>query len=325
MHSFLRCTVPVIAAAILGISCVVGAATADTREDARQQAWRTAIAHTAVPSEGCFNASYPLLVWHQVACVTAPKQQFAQMQDRQLGARSVTGGDYAVITKSRTSNAVGSFPVVKHLTSEQSALGANDYSLQLNSNFIENDPACAGEGVAGACRGWQQFVFSNLYENAYIQNWLVFYNATCPAGWNAGVFGSCWKNSALVAVPQQDIKELANMSVSGTAVGKGLDTLVLTTRTQAYSTTEKDIVLHLAANWHATDFNVLGDGTTPATFNAGASLVDRIDLTDGTTRKPKCEAYAGHSAETNNLVPGPCRTFAGTVPAMQFVETAPAP
>jgi hypothetical protein len=325
MHSLWRRIIRISAMTAAGLSCLTSVATADTREGAREQAWRAAIAHTSVPSEGCFNASYPLLVWHQVSCATAPKSEFLRSHSAQPGARSVTGGDYAAVTKSRTTNAVGSFPVVKHLKSEQSAIGANDYSLQLNSNFMENDPACAGEGVAGACRGWQQFVFDNLYQNAYIQYWLVFYNATCPTGWNAGALGGCWKNSALVAVPQQAIIELPNMSVSGSAVAKGLDTLILETRTQAYSTTGRDTVLHLAADWHATDFNVLGDGSTPATFNAGASLTDRVDLTDGTTRKPTCEAYGGQSAETNNLAPGPCKVFSGAVPAMQFVETAPTP
>jgi hypothetical protein len=320
MKSALRALAKVIAA-----TCVVTAAAhAATQDTARlQQAWRAQIAHTPVPSEGCFTASYPLLVWQQVRCATAPKSEFSRMHGTGPGSRDVTGGDYAAVTKSRTSAATGSFPVVKHLTSEQGPYGANDYSLQLNSNFMENDPACAGEGVAGACRGWQQFVFLNNYQNAYIQYWLVFYNATCPAGWNAGALGSCWKNSALVAVPQQAITELPNMSLSGSAVAKGLDTLVLTTKTQAYSTTGKDGVLHLAGGWHGTDFNVLASGGGEAVFNSGASLTDRVDLTDGTTKRPTCVAYGGHSAETNNLVPGPCKVYGGTVPAMQFVETAP--
>ncbi len=320
MKSTLKGLAQIIAAT--GVLTVTAhAATQDTER--LQQAWRTAIARTPVPSGGCFTASYPLLVWQQVRCVTAPKSEFSGLHGTGRGSLSVTGGDYAAVTKSRTSAATGSFPVVKHLISETSYLGANDYSLQLNSNFMENDPACAGEGVAGACRGWQQFVYGSLYQNAYIQYWLVFYNNPCPAGWNAGTLGSCWKNSALVAVPLQDIKELPNMSMSGSAVAKGLDTLVMTTKTQAYSTTGKDGVLHLAGGWHGTDFNVLGDGSTPATFNSGASLTDRVDLTDGTTKRPVCVAYGGHSAETNNLAPGACKVFSGTVPAMQFVETAP--
>jgi hypothetical protein len=87
--------------------------------------------------------------------------------------------------------------------------------------------------------------------------------------------------------------------------------------------TANDSMLNLATDWHSVDFNVFGDSTTPATFNSGASLTDRVDLTDGTTTKPKCVAYAGHSAETSNLAEGPCKTTNVPEPAMQFVETAP--
>ena len=321
MHSRLRAFIPIIVSAIAISACWT--ATAATQEEARQASWRSAIAHTAVPSEGCFTAKYPLLIWHQMRCATPSEAQLAHMQRTATG-RAVTGGDYAAVTKKLTSAAVGSFPKVRNLTSETSFLGANDYSLQLNSNFIDNEKACAGEGVAGACKGWQQFVYDSMF-NSYIQYWVVFYNATCPTGWNPGALGGCWKNSAYLAVPSQVITELPHMSLSGSAVEKGLDTLVVTTRTQAYSLTAKDSVLGLAKAWHATDFNVFGDGTTPATFNAGASLTDRVDLTTSTTKKPKCVAFAGHSGETTNLVDGPCRTFAGAVPAMQFVETAPKP
>jgi hypothetical protein len=315
-----------IASAVLIGVCLTVTASAVTLDVAREQAWRAAIAHTPVPSEGCFTASYPLLVWHQMPCATAPKQEFLQPHGFPPDVRSVTGGDYAAITKSRTTNAVGSFPLVKHLKSEQGPSGANDYALQLNSNYIPNDKACAGEGVAGACQGWQQFVFLNLYQNAYIQYWLVYYNNPCPAGWNAfPTNGSCWKNSDLVAMPEQAITELPNMSLSGSVVAKGIDTLVLTTKTQAYSTTGKDSVLDLARDWHGTDFNVLASGGGEAVFNAGASLTDRVDLTDGSTKKPTCVVDGGHSAETNNLVPGPCKVIGGSVPAMQFVETAPSP
>ena len=33
--------------------------------------WREAIAHTAVPVEGCFHVSYPSIVWEQVVCKEA--------------------------------------------------------------------------------------------------------------------------------------------------------------------------------------------------------------------------------------------------------------
>jgi hypothetical protein len=292
-----------------------------------QQAWRAAIAHTPVPAQGCFTASYPLLVWQQVRCVTAAKNEFSQMHGARGWTPAGAGNDYAAKTWSLTSAAVGSFPVVYHLKSEQGPGGANDYSLQLNSNFIPKDKACAGSGTPQYCEGWEQFVFTNLYQNAYIQYWLIYYNATCPAGWNAYPgSGNCWKNSALVAVPQQAITELPNMSLSGSAVLKGIDTLVLTTKTQAYSTTGNDNVVYLAKGWHETEFNVLGSGSAEAVFNPGASLTDNIAITDGSTDAPLCKKQSGTSAETNNLVLKKCITGAGNgsaLPYVQFIETAP--
>lgn len=326
MKSALRGLVQIFVASAIGAASLAAAQAAKPDTERLQQAWRATISHTPVPGDGCFNASYPLLVWHQVRCTKPSKSQFSQMQGK---GPAGGGNDYAAMTKSLTSTAVGSFPLVKHLTSEQSYLGANDYSLQLNSNMMHNDPACAGSTTPDVCEGWEQFVFSNLFENAYIQYWLVYYNGpggTCPSGWNhIPASGNCWRNSRYVGVPQQPITELPNMSISGTAVLRGLDTLIMTTKTKAYSTTGVDKVA-LARGWHETEFNVFGDATTPATFNAGASLTIKIDLTTGNTQKPTCETYAGTSAETNNLVLGPCKAVPGSGgahPYMQFVETAP--
>jgi hypothetical protein len=156
---------------------------------------------------------------------------------------------------------------------------------------------------------------------------MVYYNSPCPAGWNAlPSSGDCWRNSRLVAVPTQPITELPNISISGTAVLRGRDTLVMTTKTKAYSTTGNDNLVVLARGWHETEFNVFGPGSAEAVFNPGASLTVKIDLTDGNMQKPTCETNAGTSAETNNLVLGPCKAVPGNGvdrPYMQFVETAP--
>ncbi len=328
MKSALRGLAQLVIASAIGAASLAAAHAATKDTERLQQAWRAAISHTPVTGQGCFNASYPLLVWHQVRCATASKSEFSQMQG--TGHSGPAGGsdDYAAVTKSLTSTAVGSFPMARHLTSEQGPFGANDYSLQLNSNLIANEPACAGSTTPTFCEGWEQFVFTNGYEHAYIQYWLVFYNGaggTCPAGWNYKT-GDCWKNSRLVAVPQQPITELPNMSISGSAVSRGTDTLVMTTRTKAYSVTGIDNTVSLARNWHKSEFNVFGSGSSEAVFNPGASLAVKVAVTDDRMQKPTCEAGAGTSAETNNLVLGPCKSFMGTggaPPYIQFIETAP--
>jgi hypothetical protein len=310
---------------MIGI-CLTATASALTADTAREQAWRSAIARTPVPFSGCFTANYPVLVWHQIRCTAAPKAEFSQMHGTERGGRAGGSNDYLAETKSLTSTAVGSFPAAKHLKSEQGPGGANDYSIQLNSNFISKDRACAGSSTPQFCVGWEQFVFSNLYQNAYMQYWLVYYNSPCPAGWNAyPSSGNCWKNSNLVPVPEQAITQLPNMSMSGAATASGNDTLILTIGAQAYSTTGSDKAVYLAKGWHGTEFNVFGSGSAEAVFNAGASLTGRIELTDGSTKKPVCQADAGTTLETNNLTLGPCKTAGGSVPAIQFVETAPSP
>jgi hypothetical protein len=40
-------------------------------ESAAHDKWRTLMAHNATPTEGCFHASYPNIVWESVDCKTA--------------------------------------------------------------------------------------------------------------------------------------------------------------------------------------------------------------------------------------------------------------
>ena len=60
---------------------------------------------------------------------------------------------------------------------------ANTFSLQLNTNFFSNSPTCNGAANPSTCQAWEQFVYSNA-GSAFIQYWLIGYNAACLAGWN---------------------------------------------------------------------------------------------------------------------------------------------
>jgi hypothetical protein len=154
-----------------------------------------------------------------------------------------------------------------------------------------------------------------------MQYWLIDYATTCPSGWMASS-KDCYRNSAAVGVPKQVIAQLRNLKVSGAAIAGGLDTMVLTTKTQAYSTTGKDSVVTLANFWNASEFNVVGDGNgTAATFNAGPTIDVNITVDDGTTNAPTCEANSGTTAETNNLTLGTCKATAGATPSVKFSET----
>jgi hypothetical protein len=291
---------------------------------ARLQSWSAAITHAPTPGKGCYTASYPLTTWKKVACVAAPKRPFVPRSGAGSSLTVGDGNDYAAVTATLTSNAVGSFPVVKRLTSEEDEGDPNDYSIQLNSNFMSGDEACAGAYDPSQCLGWLQFVYSSGAEAAFMQYWLIRYTGGtvhCPAGWFP-YSNDCYTNSSAVLVPQEPATQLAAMNVSGNAVNGGLDTLVYTDGTQAYSTTGEDSVMYLSEGWTGSEFNIIGDGGgSEAVFNAGTSITVEIRLTDGTTAAPTCQAHDGTTGETNNLNLKKCAAVGGKVPRVRFNES----
>jgi hypothetical protein len=125
-----------------------------------------------------------------------------------------------------------------------------------------------------------------------------------------------------VRVPLQVITQLPYLKLSGQAVQNGIDTLVLTTKSTAYSTTGNDSVVYLATGWNALEFNVVGDGGgSEAVFNTGTSLSDEIVLTDGQTTAPTCKGDDGTTGETNNLDLGSCVASGGASPSVEFTES----
>jgi hypothetical protein len=311
----------------LGISLSVAAEAAPPASTLAQlqDAWSTSIARTPVPAEGCFSAAYPNTNWTSVACTAAPDRRYEPAH----GAGGYTvgdGNDFAAVSAGIIAASVGSFPVVKGVTKELDGKVANEYSLQLNTQFFSSSPACKKAATPSSCLAWQQFVFAEQGGTdaggvAFMQYWLINYAATCPSGWMS-FSTDCYRNSAAVDVPKQIIAQLRNLKVSGAAIAGGLDTMVLTTKTEAYSTTGKDSVVTLAKFWNASEFNVVGDGDgTAATFNAGPTIDVNITVDDGTTNAPACKANSGTTAETNNLTLGKCKATAGVTPSVKFTET----
>ncbi|MGB8909603.1 MAG: hypothetical protein WCC84_12740 [Candidatus Cybelea sp.] len=288
------------------------------------QSWRAAIAHAPTPGKGCYTAAYPLTTWIKVACVAAPNRPYIPRSGVGGSLTVGDGNDYAAVTSTLTSNAVGSFPVVKRLTSEMDDGQANVYSIQLNSNFMSGDQACAGASNPSECLGWLQFVYSSSEHAAFMQYWLIHYTGGtvhCPAGWNS--FSSdCWTNSSAVSAPKEVVTDLPQMNLSGNAVNGGLDTLVFMDGANAYRTTGQDSVMYLSEGWTGSEFNIIGDGGgSQANFNAGTALTVQIDLTDGTTAVPTCEAHDGTTGETNNLNLKTCTPRGGAVPRVRFKES----
>ncbi|HXT20977.1 MAG TPA: hypothetical protein VN923_09520 [Thermoanaerobaculia bacterium] len=304
-----------------------------------RQDWHLAMAQVPLPKKGCFESAYPSRQWREVTCIPGPDYPMPPRR----GARPLVvgnGDDVAAQAPSGfISTAIGSFPTVTNVTSESGPVGntgpslPNTYTLQLNTNFFSST-VCAGSPNPG-CRGWEQFVYENrnTFGRAFIQYWLIRYNATCPAGqsWNQFSFtGStdiyCWKNNTggTVAVPTQPITNLGNLSLTGAASSSG-DSVTVSTGSTIYSRAG-DNAVNLAAGWQIAEFNIFGDGGNSAgggqaSFNSGADVVARTQILYGGTAPPNCVAQ-GFTAETNNLSFGPTAPSASAPgPAVLFQES----
>jgi hypothetical protein len=311
------------AAAIMCLAAIPGflasTAKASSRtEDALHEAWRTAIVHTAVPQRGCFEATYPLKSWTQVACVAAPDKPFLPRDGR--GSFTVgDGDDYTAQVTGLISSGEGSFPTITGLKSESGDGAANQYTLQMNSQFFAS-PRCSGAKDPAKCLGWEQFVY---YTGGvtFMQYWLINYAAKCPSGWMA-YSSDCYTNSNGVNTPAFKAKKLHTLKLSGSAVANGIDTVTLSTPTKAYSVTGEDSVVTLASYWNAAEYNVFGPGGgSEASFNKGTSITVLIALTDGLSAAPTCVPDSGTTGETNNLNLGACTTSGGATPSVMFTET----
>lgn len=339
----------VIAMAFLATSIASVCGSAFSQENASygpeiqaRKAWRETIGHSVPQKPGaCYHASYPSTVWKEVGCVTAPNRPFAQWLPSASKIESLKaatsaqaqtvgdGVDYAAKVPGQMYLAIGQFSAISGVQTETGSAGANDYSLQLNSNFMSGSPACSGHS---GCLAWEQFVYSSGEQALFIQYWLLNYG-TCPSGWNT--YGSdCWKNSSAVSVPTIPVSELINVDLWGGANSSN-DSALLTTGSyyptagvDSYSFNTPNSVLDLAAGWNEVEFNIFGDGGgSGATFNSGSAIGVRIQLLEDQSPQvaPTCVANAGTTGETNNLTLGGCTSGVGvagsTNPYISFTES----
>jgi hypothetical protein len=247
------------------------------------------------------------------------------------------GDDYVIQGTGLISETVGSFPTVSDVTSEKSAgvaafgdggiLGKNEYSLQINTDFNGTTAACAGHS---GCVVWQQFVYATDYETegeaaVFIEYWLIGWGSSnCPSGWESDGEGDCVVNSNATTAPDvaPTTASLAKISLTGSAVSGGNDTVVFNNGSTAYSFTGSDSVVDIAQVWQQSEFNIVGDaGGSRADFNKGASVTVKVAVTDGSTAAPTCVADSGTTGETNNLNLGSCTTSGGSTPSIQFPES----
>jgi hypothetical protein len=277
--------------------------------------WQAAIGQVPAVGSGCFQASFPALVWHAVKCAKAPEQPFAPaLPTTTKGAPDTVGNghDYSATVSGLISKATGTFAGVSSNISEKGKIGnsgpqkANEFSLQLNTQFFSGSPACAKASIPSQCEAWQQFVYATDTNTVFMQYWLIDYNTTCPSGWftSAGVeFIDCYTNSSSTTASGGALtaKSLATLSLSGSAKSGGNDAVQLVNGGHATMATGKDTKVDLAPHWTTTEWGVFGDGGGGAAdFGASNTLEAVTKLTATSSSAPTC-AIKGFTGETNNL------------------------
>jgi len=309
-------------------------------EAVAREAWRGDIANVPVPSEGCFAASFPSIVWHQVACGTAPVRATPMRHYYVFGAPMTAGNgnDYTIQTGQLITKAVGSFPTFSGVTSEKSVgvaaygdggiLGANEYSLQMNTQFTSTTAACKSKS---GCTVWQQAVYGTDYDvsgqgSLFWQNWLIGYGSSrCPSGFSSDGEGDCYGNSSLTQLADISPEDLADVTLTSAYTSGGNDVVTLTYNGTAYSASQKDSTLDIASVANTEEFNVVGDaGGSEAEFNSsGVSATVKIAATTGSDSTVSCVADSGTTGESVNLNLGSCTTSGSgtTSPSISFSES----
>jgi hypothetical protein len=299
--------------------------------------WHAIMKQVPAPDTGCFHASYPSIVWESVDCAIAPPRDPTHVKPADDEPEIVgNGNDYVgYATTGLISSAAGAFSI-SGVTSEKSVgvaafggggiLGANEYSVQLNTNDRMTTSACAGHS---GCTVWQQFVYATDYIGAgtaavFMEYWLLNWGSSaCPSGW--GKYGSdCVVNSPLAPAPDIPITDLGQLELGTSVQAAGFDSATLYYGSDVVTMTWFDVMLDISSVWNKAEFNVVGDaGGSRADFNSGSSINVVLSFFDGSASTPTCLANAGTTGETNNLNLGSCKASVGFlgIPLIQFSES----
>jgi hypothetical protein len=331
-----RCAWLFAAAIIITITaCSLQPLAAAQAADAAARAdWFAVVSHSDL-GEGCFQASYPSTEWRQVECRELHPRVHTVVHKPGMGLVAGNGNDYVAQSSGLTSGALGSFPTVTGVKTEKSVgvaeygdggiLGANEYSLQLNTNFTGTTAACKGHS---GCVVWQQFIYATDYAvegeaAVFMQYWIINWgDSSCPSGFGSDGEGDCYGNSNYVSAPDVKATSLASLSVAASAASGGNDTVTFTDGSTAYKVSGKDTVLDISQVWQQSEFNIVGDaGGSRADFNTPVSVTVKLALTDGSTSAPTCVSDAGTTGESNNLDLGKCSATSGSSPYIEFTES----
>ena len=276
--------------------------------------WQKEIANLRTPGRGCYHASYPSLQWHATQCVVAPNVPLVPRLPLRGGPDVIgNGADYVAHVAGTLSQATGTFHKVSAGITEKGQIGGvgsqvnNAFTLQINSQFFKDPPACSGASNPSNCDGWQQFVYAFHYSGStnevFMQYWLLNYHNTCPGGW--ATYGTdCYTNSPASSFGSLPAKDLGDATFVGKASSGGNDTVSLTNSATggASSVSNLDSKLDLASYWNQTEWGVFGDaGGAEANFGTDSTFEAVTTLQGTSSSAPTCAANGGTTGETNNL------------------------
>jgi hypothetical protein len=302
----------VFALAVIGGGSAFGASPPGPPAQAQ---WQGEIANLPTPAQGCYHASYPAVQWMATPCLVAPNVPLAPQVTTQGGPVVVgNGDDYSAQVTGTISKATGTFTHVTAGITEKGKIDntghqvANAFSLQLNTQFFSNPPACKGAAVRSQCDGWQQFVYafhgSGDTNVVFMQYWLLYYDSTCPAGWftySTGLYTFCYANSPATAYGSLPADTLGQTALVAKAGSGGNDTVSLSSPSGASSVSNSDRMLDLSAFWNTTEWGVFGDaGGASANFGVDSKLEPVTTLQGTSSAAPTCISD-GFTGETNNL------------------------
>ncbi len=309
----------VVALAIVGSGSAFAANHSSSQAKAQTRAqWQAEIANLRTPGRGCYHTSFPSLQWHATRCLVAPDVPLAPRLQSRGGPEVIgDGSDYVAKVSGTLSQATGTFTHVSPGITEKGQIGGvgpqvtNAFTLQLNTQFFRDPPACARSADPSKCDGWQQFVYSYHYSGTtnevFMQYWLLYYDTTCPAGWGSFVQdGStdCYTNSPATSFGSLPAHDLGDAALVAKASSGGNDTVSLTNSATggASSASNSDSELHLASYWHQTEWGAFGDaGGAEANFGKDSTLEAVTTLKGTSSSAPICVADGGTTGETNNL------------------------
>jgi hypothetical protein len=313
-----------------------GAASASAKNEHAVRLWSHAIRGKHLPGVGCFRSSYPTVQWKKVRCAPRPPAGFHEDPPRGSGAQGLfgalprvssagsdgqVGGGHggifsAEVPTGTIASAVGSIPSVSAGSTEEDEGTAENFSLQLNSQFFPGATEC---GAVVGCEGWEQFVYSStssiasLSNVAFMEFWLINFlpgGGSCASLDTAGRTWETFENdcdlkSELVTLSGGPLKVsgLTGTTFEGKANSGGLDSVVMTTAGGNAVATGAPNILHLDKAWKIAEFGVIGNfNGSEAVFSPNTTITvnTAVRSSNSSDVAPNC-VNTSFTAESNNL------------------------